>query len=143
METTWGIFKTAGQGKLGWIISSKKFLWKVKKRDAQIATWPDYIFQYLIKLIGISATDFTTFLSDKDGGRANYKFICSDSGFFDCLDSYDEVVADRVFQITEELQLKYFALDILPGARIKLQMANSEVRKPKKLDSFTACNKSS
>ena len=53
--------------------------------------------------------------------------------FFDCLDSYDEVMADRVFQITEELLLKYFALNVLPGPRIKSQMANSEVRKPKKL----------
>ena len=103
------------------------------KPDFQAATWPGYIFQSLIKLIGISATDFTTFLSDKDGGRASYKFICGDSGFFDCLDSYVEVMADRTFQITEELQLKYFALDILPGARIKLQMANSEVRQPKKI----------
>ena len=53
--------------------------------------------------------------------------------FFVCLDSYDEVMADRVFQITEELLLKYFALNVLPGPRIKSQMANSEVRKPKKL----------
>ena len=53
--------------------------------------------------------------------------------FFDCLDSYDEVMADRVFQITEELLLKYFALNVLPGARIKSQMVNSELMKPKKL----------
>ena len=100
METTWGIFKLAGQGKLGWIISSQKFLYKGKKRDAQATTWPGYMFQYLIKFTGISATDSTTFLSDKDGGRASYKFICRDSGFFDCLDSYNDVMADRVFQIT-------------------------------------------
>ena len=53
--------------------------------------------------------------------------------FFDCLDSCDEVMADRVFQITEELLLKYFALNVLPGARIKSQMVNSELMKPKKL----------
>ena len=52
---------------------------------------------------------------------------------FDCQDSYDEVMADRVFQITEELLLKYFALNVLPGARIKSQMVNSELMKPKKL----------
>ena len=42
-------------------------------------------------------------------------------------------MADRVFQITEVLLLKYFALNVLPGAMIKSQMAHSEVRKPKKL----------
>ena len=58
METTWVIFKLAGQGKLGWIISSQKFLYKGKKLDAQATAWPGYMFQYLIKLTGISATDF-------------------------------------------------------------------------------------
>ena len=52
-------------------------------------------------LTGIPTTGFTTFLSDTYGGRASGKFICGDSGFFDCLDSYDEVKADRGFQITE------------------------------------------
>ena len=66
-------------------------------------------------------------------GRASCKLICGDSGFFDCLDSYDEVMADQVFQIAEELMLKFFALSIPPGARIKSQIADSEVRKPKKL----------
>ena len=32
--------------------------------------------------------------------------IYGDSGFFGCLNSYDEVMADRGFQITEELMLK-------------------------------------
>ena len=131
METRWGTFKTAGQGKLGWIISSQKFYRKRKILDTEAAAWPGYISHYLIKLKSISTTDFITFLSDKDGGRASYKFFCGDSGFIDCLDRYDEVMADRVFQITQELLLKYFALNVLPGARIKSQMANSEVRKPK------------
>ena len=41
-------------------------------------------------------------------------------------------MADRVFQIAEELLLKYFALNVLPGARIKSQMVNSDVRNLKK-----------
>ena len=53
--------------------------------------------------------------------------------FFYRLDSYDEVMADQGFQITEELMMKYCTLSIPPGARIKLQMTNLEVRKTKKI----------
>ena len=124
MEATWEISKTAGQGKLGRIIKwFEVFIERWKKHDAQAATWPDYISHYTIKfLIGISRGGFITFLSDKYGDRASYKFICGDSRFFDCLNSYDEIMTDRVFQITEELILKYLS-----------QMSNSEVRKPKEL----------
>ena len=34
------------------------------------------------------------------------KFICSDSGFYDLLDRGDEIMADRGFQIREELMLQ-------------------------------------
>ena len=124
MEATWEISKTAGQGKLGRIIEwFEVFIERWKKHDAQTATWSDYISHYTIKfLIGISRGGFITFLSDKYSDRASYKFICGDSRFFDCLNSYDEIMADRVFQITEELILKYLS-----------QMSNSEVRKPKEL----------
>ena len=54
-------------------------------------------------------------------------------GFFDCLDSYDKVMADRGFQITEELMMKYCTLSVPPGVSIKSQMTNSEERKTKKI----------
>ena len=102
MEAMPKIFKTAGHGKLRCIIDcSEVFMERAKKLDAQAATWSHYKSRNSIKfLIGISPTGFKTFLSDIYGGRTNDKFICRDSGFFDCLDSYDEVMADRGFQIT-------------------------------------------
>ena len=55
----------------------------------------DYKSRNTIKfLMGISPTGFITFLSDTYSGRSSRKFICGDSGFFDYLDSYDEVTAD-------------------------------------------------
>ena len=54
-------------------------------------------------------------------------------GFFDSLDSYDKVMADRGFQITEELMMKYCTLSVPPGARIESQMTNLEVKKTKKI----------
>ena len=90
-------------------------------------------------LIGISPTGLITFLLDTHCGRRSDQLICSDSEFFDCLDSYDEVMADQGFQIKKELMMKYCTLSIPPEARIKSQMINSEVRKTK--NSCRACYK--
>ena len=87
----------------------------------------------------MSPTCFITFLSYTYGGRARYKISCGDSGIFNSMDSYDEVMADRGIHITEELMLKYCALRVPAAARIKLQMSNSEVKKTKKFLSKHPC----
>ena len=61
-------------------------------------------------LINVSPTRYVTFLSDCYSGTSSDKFITTDIGFYDCLDLYDEVMADRGFQIKEELMLKFFVL---------------------------------
>ena len=135
METMPKIFKAVGHGKLRWVIDcSEVFIERPKKLDAQAATWSDYKSHNSIKfLIGISPTGFVTFLLGKYGGRTSDKFIRHDSRFFDCLDSYDEVMADRRFQITKELSVRYCTLSVPPGAEIKSQITNSEVRKTKNI----------
>ena len=99
METMPKIFKTTGHGKSWCIIDcSEVFIERPKKLDTQAATWSDYKSHNTIKfLIGISTAGFITFFSDTYDGRANHKFICGNSGFFDCLDSCDEVMVDRGF----------------------------------------------
>ena len=75
------------QVKLRWLLWG--FYRKAKKLVAPAATWPDYKSHDTMKfLIGISTTGFLTFLSNKYGGRASYKFICDNSRLFDSLDSY-------------------------------------------------------
>ena len=52
-------------------------------------------------LISISPTGFITFLSNTHGGRASDKSVSGHSEFVDYLDSYDEIMTYRGFQITE------------------------------------------
>lgn len=84
---------------------SEAFAERPKNLDAPAATWLDYKFHNTKFLKGISPIGLITFLSETYGGRANEKFICSDSSLFYFLDNYDEVMADRRFQITEELMM--------------------------------------
>ena len=121
METMPKFSKTSDHGNLLYITDcSEVFIERPKKLDIPATTWSHYKSHNTIQfLIGISPTGFITFPSDTYGGRASDRFICHDSGFFDYLDSYDEVMADRGFYITEELMMKYFTLRVPPGARIK------------------------
>ena len=99
---------------------------------SQAVTWSDYKSHNTFKfLIGISPSGFITFVSDCYGGRASDRFICMDSGFFDLLERDDEIMADRGFQIKEDLLLRFCSLSIPPGARIKSQMTSSECKKTK------------
>ena len=82
-------------------------------------------------LVGKTPSGFISFLSDCYGGRASEKFITVDSGLYDLLERDDEVMADRGFQIREELMLRFCSLSVPPGARAKCQMTMSECRKTK------------
>ncbi|XP_004208234.1 uncharacterized protein LOC101240893 [Hydra vulgaris] len=96
----------------------------------QAVTWSDYKHHNTVKvLIGITLNGYITFLSKCYGGRASDKFITSDSGFYDLLERDDEVMADRGFQIREELLFFYCSLSVPPGARVKSQMTASECKK--------------
>ena len=79
-------------------------------------------------MIGISPAGYITFLLDCYGGRASDKFITKDSGFYDLLDWGDEVMADRGFQIREELYQCFCTLSVPPGARLKKQMTEEECK---------------
>lgn len=129
------IFKKAGHGNTRVIIDcSEIFIERPKSLETQAATWSDYKSHNTLKfLIGISPTGFISFLSECYGGRASDKYICKDSGFYDLLDLYDEVMADRGFQIQEELMLSFCTLTVPPGARLKSQMTDAEVQKTKKI----------
>ena len=69
-------------------------------------------------LVVISPSGFTTFLSSCYGGRASDKFITKDS-FYELLECDDVVMAERGFQIQEDLLLHFRKLQVPPGARTK------------------------
>ncbi|XP_065067713.1 uncharacterized protein LOC135693229 [Rhopilema esculentum] len=122
------VFKKAGHSKVRAIIDcSEIFIERPKSLFAQAITWSDYKSHNTVKfLVGISPTGYITFLSDCYGGRASDKFICKDSGFFDLLEPSDEIMADRGFQIREDLFLRHCSLSVPPGARMKAQMTRTE-----------------
>ncbi|XP_012562119.2 uncharacterized protein LOC105847239 [Hydra vulgaris] len=106
------------------------FIERPKSLYNQAVTWSDYKHHNTVKvLIGIAPNGYITFLSKCYGGRASDKFITSDSGFYDLLERDDEVMADRGFQIREELLFRYCSLSVPPGARVKSQMTASECKK--------------
>ena len=85
------------------------FIDRLKSLSAQAATWSDYKYHNPFKfLVGITPTGFILFLTSCYRGQANDKFITRDSGFYDLLEKDDEVMADRGFQIQEDL-LFFFA----------------------------------
>ncbi|XP_057294556.1 uncharacterized protein LOC130623071 [Hydractinia symbiolongicarpus] len=110
----------------------ESFIERSKSLEAQTLTWSDYKHHNTIKfLIDISPTGYITYLSSCYGGRASDKFICNDSGFFELLEHGDEVMADRGFQITEELMMRHCRLVVPPGTRMKSQMTFAECSKTK------------
>ncbi|XP_057292614.1 uncharacterized protein LOC130621336 [Hydractinia symbiolongicarpus] len=127
------IYKKMGHYKLRCIIDcTEVFIERPKSLELQAQTWSDYKSHNTIKfLIGISPAGFITFLSDCYGGRTSDKCICEDSGFFDALERDNEIMADRGFQIKEDLLLRFCSLSIQPGARIKAQMTTEECKRIK------------
>ena len=71
----------------------------------------DYNSPYTKFLIGIAPNGYITFLSKCYGGRASDKYVTNDSCFYDLLERDDEVMADRGFQIKEELLLPILQLN--------------------------------
>ena len=110
------------------------FIERPNTLSAQAATCSDCKHHNTFKfLVGITPIGFILFLSSCYGSRANDRFITRDSGFYDLLERDDEVMADRVFQIQEDLLLHFYRLVVPPGARVKSQMTKSEVRKTKEV----------
>ena len=106
------------------------FIKQSKSLDNQAYTWLACKHHSTIKfLVGISPNGFITFLSNCYGARASEKYITEDIGFYDFLEQDDQVIADRGFQIKEELLIHFCSLDALPGAQMKSQMTSAEVKK--------------
>ena len=110
------------------------FIEQPKSVDIQAITWSDYKKHNTLKfLIAIAPSGFIMFVSDCYGGRTTDKHICNDSSFYKKLEYGDEVMADRGFQIQEDLLHYYCKLSVPPGARVKSQMTAEECKKTKEI----------
>ena len=128
-----GVFIKAGYKKCRVILDcAEVFIERPKSLINQACTWSEYKHHNTIKfLVGISPTGYITFLSDCYGGRASDRYIVKDSGFYDLLERENMVMADRGFQIHDELLLRFCILQVPPGARAKSQMTTDECKKKK------------
>ena len=118
------IFLKSSYGKCCVIIDcTEVFIVRPKSLSAQAASWSDYKHHSTFKiLVGITRTGFISFLSSCYGGWAGDKSITRDSGFYDLIERDDEVMADRGFQIQEDLLFHFCRLVVPPGARVKSQI---------------------
>ena len=81
---------------------------------AKSATWSQYKHANTVKiLLGISPQGVTSFVSDIWGGRVSDKHLTRESGFLKKLLPGDVVLADRRFDITEDVALMQASLEIL------------------------------
>ena len=78
-------------------------------------------------LIGIAPNGFITFLSFGYSGRASDKCVVKTSGFLDLLDPGDHIMADRGFDIHEDLCSKGAKLIIPAFTRGKSQLTPKEI----------------
>ena len=133
-----GVFIKAGYKKCPVVLDcAEVFIERQKSLINQACTWSEYKHHNTIKfLVGISPTGYITFLSDCYGGRASDRYIVKDSGFYDLLEREDMVMADRGFQIHEELLLRFCSLQLPPGARAKSQILTDECKKEKDIASI-------
>jgi len=132
------VFKDAGYHKTRCIIDcTEMFIERPKSLHAQAVTWSDYKKHNTVKyLIAISPSGFIMFLSDGYGGRTSDQQICQDSTFYKKIEYGDEIMADRGFQIKEDLLHYYCSLSVPPGARLKNQMTTSECKRTKEIASL-------
>lgn len=111
---------------------SEVFIETPQNLEMQTQTWSDYKHHNTAKfLISITPSGLINFVSKCWGGRASDKFITSSSGFYDIIEPYDTVMADRGFQIRDELTMLQAHLLVPPGRRGACQMSESEVTKTK------------
>lgn len=107
---------------------SETFIERPTSLVARVQTYSNYKSHNTVKyLVVISPTGAVIFLSKCWGGRVSDKHITSHSGFLNHIDYNDVVMADRGFDIADELALCGASLAIPPFTKGKPQLSQREV----------------
>lgn len=116
---------------------SEIFIERATSLSARSQTYSNYKSHNTAKfLIAVSPTGAIIFISKCWGGRASDKHITSHCGFLDQLINGDVVMADRGFDITEDLALRGTSLCIPPFTKGKSQLSQREVETSRVLSSL-------
>lgn len=101
---------------------------------ARAQTWSNYKHHNTIKfLIGITPQGAISFISKGYGGRASDKFITENCGILNKLLPGDLVLADRGFDISEDVALAYAEIKIPAFTKGKLQLSPVDVETTRKI----------
>uniref|UniRef100_A0A1A8FMA8 Cyclin-dependent kinase 2 associated protein 2 n=1 Tax=Nothobranchius korthausae TaxID=1143690 RepID=A0A1A8FMA8_9TELE len=110
------------------------FIARPSNLTSRAQTWSNYKHSNTIKyLIGITPAGAISFLSPGWGGRVSDKQITKESGLFDLLEHNDEILADRGFQIRDELAACGATLRIPHFTKGKKQLSAQEVDSSRQL----------
>ena len=102
--------------------------------EARAATYSNYKKHNMVKfLIAVTPTGSICFLSKAWGGRASDKLITQKSGFLEHISFRDVVMADRGFNISDELAICGAYLEIPAFTKGQKQLARYEVEKTRQL----------
>lgn len=100
----------------------------------QVLLWSQYKHHHTAKfLIAIAPNGHITFVSKAYGGRITDKEITKVSSFYDVLEEFDEVMADKGFPIAIELNEKLCSLRMPKGRRGIDQFTNEDISSTKKI----------
>ena len=100
----------------------------------QAYLWSSYKHHQTAKfLIAINPNGHIAFVSKAFGGRITDKELTKHSGFYDILEQYDHVMADKGFPIVTELNERLCTLVIPKGRRGIDQFAKEDIIKTKKI----------
>ena len=101
---------------------------------ARAATYSNYKNHNTMKvLIAVSPTGSIVYISNAWGGRVSDKVITQECGFLDLIEYGDVVLADRGFNIADELAIRGATLEIPSFTRGKVQLSQKEVEKSRQL----------
>ena len=107
---------------------SEIFIERPSSLSARAETYSNYKSHNTVKfLVAVSPTGAVTFISKCWGGRVSDRHLTVHSGFLDNLKYGDLVLADRGFDISDDLALIGASLSIPPFTRGKAQLSQREV----------------
>ena len=113
---------------------SEIFIETPKDPVLQTSTWSDYKHHNTLKfLIAVAPNSAITFVSPAYPGRHSDTQVTRSSGFFDGLDQYDEIMANRGFLIQSDCDIRHVTLSVLPTKRGISQMTTAAVMKTKRI----------
>ena len=102
--------------------------------EARAQTYSNYKNHNTVKvLIGISPCGTISFLSKCWGGRVTDKFITHESGFLKLIDPGDVIIADRGFDIGDDIAFYGGKLVIPSFTKGKTQLSQQEVETSQKI----------